>query len=185
MTKEHAKNEPAKHADAQIDKKDLAAQQKADDKDLRVDPQKVAAQSVERQKLDEMGVDEEKARLLTEKPFDYIERTRPEDPSGRLGQQTRDNVNPHIPSGEPGNPPGPIVDPNTLGMPQGGVAPTGLMKPENPIGAKFEDARYDHLNEMGERKGQIEQKYHDDLAKLNKEQNERVTKDLEKKRVRT
>ena len=82
MTKEHAKNEPAKHADAQIDKKDLAAQQKADDKDLRVDPQKVAAQSVERQKLDEMGVDEEKARLLTEKPFDYIERTRPEDPAG-------------------------------------------------------------------------------------------------------
>ena len=179
------KNEPVKHADAQIDKKDLAAQQKADEHEVRVDPKKVAGQSVERQKLDEMGVDEEKARLLTEKPFDYIERTKAEDPSGHLGQQTRDNVNPAIPSGTPGDPPGPIVDPKSLGMEQGGIAPTNPMKPENPIGAKFEDARYDHLMETGKRKGEIEQKYHDDLSALNKEHNERVAKELGKRKVST
>jgi hypothetical protein len=69
--------------------------------------------------------DAERRRLLEEKPFDYIERTRPEDPSGRPGQLTRDNVNPNIPSGKPGDPPnsGGIVDPTSLGMPQGGVAP--------------------------------------------------------------
>jgi hypothetical protein len=36
-----------------------------------------------------------------EKPHDYIETTRPEDPSDHAGQQTRDNVNPAIPSAEP------------------------------------------------------------------------------------
>jgi len=84
-------------------------------------------------------------RMRREDPL-FLEKTRPEDPSGRAGQLTRDNVNPHIPSGKRGDPPGPIVDPASLGMPQGGVAPTGLMKPENPIGARFEDARYDDLN---------------------------------------
>jgi len=59
-------------------------------------------------------------QLLRDKPFDFIERTKPED---RLpieeshGQRTRDNVNPNIPSAEPGK--GGIVDPNTLGMEQG------------------------------------------------------------------
>jgi len=151
--------------------------------DLRVDPKKTAEQSVERQKLDQLGVDEEKARLLTEKPFDYIERTKPDDPSGRPGQLTRDNVNPAIPSGERGAPPnaGGIVDPTSLGMEQGGKAPVGLMQPENPIGARFEDARYDRLNEVGERKGEIEQRYHDDLAKLNREENERTNEDLKQK----
>ena len=48
---------------------------------------------------------------------DFIERTRPDDPSDHFGQLTRDNVNPDIPSAEPGK--GNIVDPNTLGMPQG------------------------------------------------------------------
>jgi hypothetical protein len=50
---------------------------------------------------------------------DFIERSKPEDPSDRPGQLTRDNVNPDIPSA-PG-----IVDPNTLGMDQSqrGVAP--------------------------------------------------------------
>jgi hypothetical protein len=76
----------------------------------------------------------------------FIEKTKPEDPSGRPGQLTRDNVNPHIPSGKPGDPPGPIVDPNTLGMPQGGVAPASPMKPENPTGAPHEKDRYDDLN---------------------------------------
>jgi len=63
---------------------------------------------------------DERNRLLVEKPHDFIERTLPED---RLslsgGQLTRDNVNPNIPSAEPGA--GPIVDPHTLGMEQGGV----------------------------------------------------------------
>jgi hypothetical protein len=52
---------------------------------------------------------------------DFIERTRPDDPSDHFGQLTRDNVNPDIPSAEPGK--GDIVDPNTLGMPQAGGAP--------------------------------------------------------------
>jgi len=176
--------QPRRHDDAQVDKRDLAAQQKVDEQDVRVDRAKVAAQSVERQKLDEMGVDEEKARLLTEKPFDYIERTRPEDPSGRLGQQTRDNVNPNIPSGNPGDPPGPLVDPNMLGMPQGGVAPMYPMEPENPIGAHFEDARYDELMEAGQRRGELEQKYHEDLKKLNADIRQRSEHDREGQRNR-
>jgi len=64
----------------------------------------------------------------------FIEKTKPEDPSGRPGQLTRDNVNPNIPSGERGAPTnaGGIVDPNSLGMPQGGVAPAYSMQPETP-----------------------------------------------------
>jgi len=46
-------------------------------------------------------------------------RGRPESPSDRFGQQTRDNVNPNIPSALPGD--GGIVDPSSLGMEQGGV----------------------------------------------------------------
>ena len=50
---------------------------------------------------EEIGKD--RNRLLDEKPFDFIEKTKPED---RLneggGQLTRDNVNPAIPSAEPG-----------------------------------------------------------------------------------
>jgi hypothetical protein len=86
-------------------------------------------------------------RMRREDPM-FLEKTRPEDPSGRPGQLTRDNVNPNIPSGKPGDPPnsGGIVDPTSLGMPQGGVAPTSPMQPETPIGAPFEDARYDDLN---------------------------------------
>lgn len=41
---------------------------------------------------------EERKRLIREKPTDYIERTKPEDPSDRPGQKTRDNVTPKIPS---------------------------------------------------------------------------------------
>jgi len=82
---------------------------------------------------------DERRELLEEKPFDFIERTRPEDrldPAG--GQQTRDNVNPNIPSvtREEIGPatkrvpnPGGIVDPKRLGMEgQAGVAPP---EPEN------------------------------------------------------
>jgi len=48
---------------------------------------------------------------------DFIERTRPDDPSDHFGQLTRDNVNPDIPSAEPGA--GPIVQPesNSAGEP--------------------------------------------------------------------
>ena len=63
----------------------------------------------------------------------FIEKTKAEDPSGRPGQITRDNVNPNIPSagkerlidecGRVDPNPGGIVDPNSLGMEQGGVAP--------------------------------------------------------------
>ena len=42
--------------------------------------------------------------LVEEKPFDYIEKTLPEDPSDRAGQKTRDNVNPAIPSVKRGVP---------------------------------------------------------------------------------
>ena len=71
-------------------------------------------------------------RMRREDPL-FIEKTRPEDPSGRAGQLTRDNVNPHIPSvtREQLGPaiariqnPGGIVDPTSLGMEQGGVAAT-------------------------------------------------------------
>jgi hypothetical protein len=48
-------------------------------------------------------------------------RGRPESPSDHFGQRTRDNVNPAIPSSPPGT--GGIVDPASLGMEQGGVAP--------------------------------------------------------------
>ncbi len=82
-----------------------------------------------------------RSRLLEDKPFDFIERTRPEDPladTSHHGQQTRDNVNPAIPSVSPeetGPPnarikdPGGIVDPKRLGMEgAAGVAPPA---PEN------------------------------------------------------
>ena len=69
---------------------------------------------------EEIGKD--RNRLLDEKPFDFIEKTKPEDRLGEVGQQTRDNVNPAIPSAEPGG--GGIVDPRSLGMEsQAGVAP--------------------------------------------------------------
>jgi hypothetical protein len=80
--------------------------------------------------------DGDRRKLLEEKPFDFIERTRPEDrldDTSHHGQQTRDNVNPNIPSvapAETGPPnarikdPGGIVDPKRLGMEgQAGVAP--------------------------------------------------------------
>jgi hypothetical protein len=65
---------------------------------------------------------EAQQRIIEEKPFDFIERTKPEDRidgdidqhAGR-GQLTRDNVNPAIPSAKPGESGG-IVDPKRLGM---------------------------------------------------------------------
>jgi hypothetical protein len=92
------------------------------------------------------GKDGDRRQLLEEKPFDFIQRTKPEDrldDTSHHGQQTRDNVNPNIPSVSPdklGPPnarvlnPGGIVDPNTLGMDQGqaGVAPPKLADPGPP-----------------------------------------------------
>jgi hypothetical protein len=78
----------------------------------------------------------ERSHLLEEKPFDFIERTKPEDRlanTSHHGQLTRDNVNPNIPSAprrqdgpgqQPVRDPGGIVDPRTLGMESiAGVAP--------------------------------------------------------------
>ena len=51
-------------------------------------------------------------------------RGRPESPSDNPGQKTRDNVTPVIPSAaRPEGTPGGIVDPTSLGMPQGGIQP--------------------------------------------------------------
>jgi hypothetical protein len=72
---------------------------------------------------------EAQQKVIEEKPFDFIEKTKPEDRidgdidqrAGR-GQLTRDNVNPAIPSAKPGE--GGIVDPKSLGMEsQAGAAP--------------------------------------------------------------
>ena len=87
---------------------------------------------------------QDRDRLLEEKPFDYIERTKPEDKldqTRRPGQLTRDNVNPAIPSVAPekvGDPlhrvlnPGGIVDPKKLGMEgqAGAKPPEPEAKPE-------------------------------------------------------
>ena len=72
---------------------------------------------------------------------DYLEKTKPEDPSARPGQLTRDNVNPNIPSGPKDRPllpdgrvdpnAGGIVDPNTLGMEsQEGAPPPKALDPD-------------------------------------------------------
>jgi len=76
---------------------------------------------------------------------EFIEHTKPEDPSPRPGQLTRDNVNPNIPSGPKDRPllpdgrvdpnAGGIVDPNTLGMEsQAGTPPPKALDPDNRQG---------------------------------------------------
>jgi len=79
----------------------------------------------ERERVPDDGRNE-RQRLLEDKPFDFIERTKPEDRlSEHGGQLTRDNVNPAIPSAPPGT--GGIVDPNSLGMTStAGVAPPAM-----------------------------------------------------------
>ena len=89
-------------------------------------------QDVRKERVPDDGRNE-RQRLLDEKPFDFIERTKPEDLIGHGGQLTRDNVNPNIPSSKPGGPPGPVVDPTTLGMEQGGVAPASADLKEAPV----------------------------------------------------
>jgi len=67
-------------------------------------------------------------RIREEKQHhDFIERTKPDDPSDNLGQLTRDNVNPDIPSAEPGT--GPIVQPESN---SGGVPPPKTEESELP-----------------------------------------------------
>jgi hypothetical protein len=106
---------------------------------------------------------DERRELLEEKPFDFIERTRPEDrldPAG--GQQTRDNVNPNIPSvtREEIGPatkrvpnPGGIVDPKRLGMEsQAGVAPP---EPENKV-EQWPSLGLDHTKDAEDQKEEAE-----------------------------
>jgi hypothetical protein len=78
---------------------------------------------------------EAQQKVIQEKRFDFIEKSRPEDRidgdidqrAGR-GQLTRDNVNPAIPSAKPGE--GHIVDPKSLGMEsQAGEAPPKAEEP--------------------------------------------------------
>jgi IPT/TIG domain len=103
---------------------------------------------------------EEQKHILEEKPFDFIERTRPED---RLnvggGQQTRDNVNPAIPSAEPGT--GDIVDPRTLGMESiAGVAPPAAAnQPEQwpSLGLDHTKDANDQVQEAENRQRQLRQ----------------------------
>jgi len=92
---------------------------------------------------------DERQRLLDEKPFDYIERTKPEDRlGGRFGQLTRDNVNPNIPSAKPGT--GRVVQPEST---SGGVAPPPAPAPTPQEGltpeqaAALQDRRPPSINE--------------------------------------
>ena len=103
---------------------------------------------------------QDRDRLLEEKPFDYIERTKPEDKldqTRRPGQLTRDNVNPAIPSvpaEKVGDPlhralnPGGIVDPKSLGMEsQAGEAPPPAATLEPTAGDLGAPDRLQSINE--------------------------------------
>ncbi len=102
---------------------------------------------------------DDRRELLEEKPFDFIERTKPEDrldDTSHHGQQTRDNVNPAIPSVAPeetGPPnarikdPGGIVDPKRLGMESiAGVAPP---EPEVKV-EQWPSLGLDHTKDAGD-----------------------------------
>ena len=103
---------------------------------------------------------DEQRELLEKKPFDFIERTKPEDrvpdTGNNPGQQTRDNVNPNIPSVSPEEvgpatarvkDPGGIVDPKRLGMEsQAGVAPP---EPENKV-EQWPSLGLDHTKDAGD-----------------------------------
>ena len=116
----------------------------------------------------------DRRQLLEEKPFDYIERTKPEDPlegTSHHGQLTRDNVNPNIPSVEPEETgpahqrvlnPGGIVDPETLGMDQsqqGEVPPEPELQPEQwpSLGLDHTKDGEDQVQEAENRQRQAEE----------------------------
>jgi len=102
---------------------------------------------------------------------DFLERTRPDDPSEHFGQLTRDNVNPDIPSvareetGPPGQRipnPGGIVDPNTLGMDQsqrGVPPPPATNQPEQwpSLGLDHTKDANDQVQEAENRQRQLRQ----------------------------
>jgi len=102
---------------------------------------------------------------------DFLERTRPDDPSDHFGQLTRDNVNPDIPSvareetGPPGQRipnPGGIVDPNTLGMDQsqrGVPPPPATNQPEQwpSLGLDHTKDANDQVQEAENRQRQLRQ----------------------------
>jgi hypothetical protein len=102
---------------------------------------------------------------------DFLERTRPDDPSDHFGQLTRDNVNPDIPSvtreetGPPGQRipnPGGIVDPNTLGMDQsqrGVPPPPATNQPEQwpSLGLDHTKDAGDQVQEAENRQRQLRQ----------------------------
>ena len=113
----------------------------------------------QRERLPKAEGDEQR-ELLEQKPFDFIERTKPEDrmpdTGNNPGQQTRDNVNPNIPSVSPEEvgpatarvkDPGGIVDPKRLGMEsQAGVAPP---EPENKV-EQWPSLGLDHTKDAGD-----------------------------------
>jgi len=100
----------------------------------------------DRKRFDRETDDDGRRQLLEEKPFDFIEKTDPADRLEQGGQQTRDNVNPTIPSAEPGT--GEIVDPASLGMEQ--ATGTGSTQEAPPLPEMHPDAaatRYMSPNE--------------------------------------
>ena len=113
----------------------------------------------QRERLPKAEGDEQR-ELLEKKPFDFIERTKPEDrvpdTGNNPGQQTRDNVNPNIPSVSPEEvgpatarvkDPGGIVDPRRLGMEgQAGVAPP---EPANKV-EQWPSLGLDHTKDAGD-----------------------------------
>jgi len=113
----------------------------------------------QRERLPKAEGDEQR-ELLEKKPFDFIERTKPEDrmpdTGNNPGQQTRDNVNPNIPSVSPEEvgpatarvkDPGGIVDPRRLGMEsQAGVKPP---EPENKV-EQWPSLGLDHTKDAGD-----------------------------------
>ena len=120
--------------------------------------------------MDQQPDDAAIEKMRREDPL-FLEKTRPEDPSGRPGQLTRDNVNPDIPSvareetGPPGQRipnPGGIVDPNTLGMDQsqrGVPPPPATNQPEQwpSLGLDHTKDAGDQVQEAENRQRQLRQ----------------------------
>ena len=127
--------------------------------DGRNERQRARHDEESRERLPKAEGDEQR-ELLEKKPFDFIERTKPEDrlpdTGNNPGQQTRDNVNPNIPSVSPEEvgpatarvkDPGGIVDPKRLGMEsQAGVAPS---EPANKV-EQWPSLGLDHTKDAGD-----------------------------------
>jgi hypothetical protein len=119
--------EPVKQDDKRYEQRQ--GEEKPDDRQRREQAQQQGGSAEYKANLENAVSDMDRMRMTD--PL-FIEKTKAEDPSGRPGQITRDNVNPNIPSadkerlidecGRVDPNAGGIVDPNSLGMPQGGVA---------------------------------------------------------------